>query len=168
MGLKARELKRYLIRDLEKRLVPIFIKEGFLHIPLSPEEARSEVKAAIPLGRLKRNRNGNLDVIEFQFDKYGSPKFVINIGVAPEGGVDSTWGQHFHRDEIDACNCPEAYRLYSSTFVSLWFQIGIFTPKTEPAAKKLVDQVIGLSSEVMTWFESKTVGKHMRRCGINA
>lgn len=168
MGLKSRELKRILIRDLEKRLAPTFIMEGFSCVPLSPADARSELKIAFPLGRLKRNRDGNLDLIDIQFDKYGSPRFVVNIGIAPEAGVVSTWGQHFHRDEIDAGNCPEAYRLYSSTFISRWFRLGFFTPKTEAAAKKLVDQVIGLSSEAMMWFDSKKVGKHMRRCGINA
>jgi hypothetical protein len=157
-----------LICEIKENLVRVFVDKGFACVPLSSKEVHSALKSAFPLGRLKRIRNEKIDIIEFQFDKYGRPKFVINFGVVPEDGVTLPWGAHIDRDEVDASACPEAFRLYNSTFIKRWFQLGFFAPKTGFAVRALVDTTIKLSQEILEWFDSKAVGKHMRKSGINA
>jgi len=121
------------------------------------------MKTAFPLGCLKRKRGTKLDVIEFQFDKYRRPRFVINFGVVPEGGVTLPWGVHLDQNVAGVSALSDAYRLYSSSFRQRWFQLAVFSPRNEKAISHLVDKVIVLSNEINDWYESGAVGKHMKK-----
>lgn len=160
-------LRAILEQDVGDRLTDVFFEKGFSLVSLPPEEAKSEIKVAFPLGRLKRMRDRNLDVVEFQFDKYGMPKFVINFGVVPPGGVTLPWGDHLDQNVADVSALSEAYRLYSSSFRSSWFELGFLSPKNEQAIQSLVDKAVMLSSEINDWFERKVVGRHMKKFGIS-
>ena len=107
------------------------------------------------MGRLKRRRGNGLDVIEFQLDKYGGPKFVINFGVVPEDGVTLPWGIHLDQNIADVSALFESYRLYSSSMRTRWFTLGLFSSKNEQSITRIVDNAIMLSSEINYWFESK-------------
>jgi hypothetical protein len=162
----GKNLRAILVQDVGNRLTDVFVNKGFSLVPLSPEEADSELNKAFPLGRLKRMRGNNLDVIEFQFDKYGRPKFVINCGVVPAVGVTLPWGNHLDQNVADVSALSEAYRLYSSSLRARWFELGLLSPKNEQAIKSLIDKAIMLTNEINNWFECKTVGKHMKRFGL--
>jgi hypothetical protein len=160
---RGKSLRSILIRDVQQRLTEVFLEKGFSPVPLPAEEANSEMKTAFPLGRLKRKRGNKLDVIEFQFDKYRRPRFVINFGVVPEEGITLPWGVHLDQDVAGVSALSDAYRLYSSSFRQRWFQLGLFSPRNEKAVSRLVDKAIVLSNETNDWFESGTVGKHMNK-----
>lgn len=83
----GKSLRSMLAREVQQRLTEVFLEKGFSPVPLRVEEANAEMKTAFPLGRLKRQRGSKLDVVEFQFDKYRRPRFVINFGVVPEEGI---------------------------------------------------------------------------------
>lgn len=169
MGKTSSEnLRAILVQNVGDHLTDIFVKKGFSVVLLPPDEAKSELKIAFPLGRLKRARGHNLDVIEFQFDKYRKPKFVINFGVVPPGGVTLPWGDHLDQNAADVSALPEAYRLYSSSLKARWFELGLFSSKNEQAITSLVDNAIMLCDEINTWFECQTVGKHMKKFGLSA
>ena len=157
----GKSLRSILVKDVSDRLADVFVKKGFSHVPLPPEEAKSELKIVFPLGRLKRMRGDNLDVIEFFFDKYRRPKFVIDCGVVPPGGVTFSWG-HLDQNVADVSALSEAYRLYSSSWRERWFKLGLLSPKNEQGITSLVDKAIILSDEINNWFDCKTVGKHMK------
>lgn len=160
-------LRKILLRDIENRLIKVFVDNGFVVFPLTPEEQKSpEIKKAFPLGRLKRTNDKILEIVEIQFDKHGKAKFVINFGVVPEAGVTLPW-THIEQNNADVSALSEAYRLYSQSLFPNWFELGILSEKTEENVKKLVDKAIALYPEIETWFSSKVVGKHMRKFGFN-
>ena len=161
-------LRGKLIETLRKRLLPVFLEIGFSCLPLPPEEANSvEMREAFPLGRLKRERNGKMDVVEIQFDKNNRPRFVINFGTVPEEGVTTPWGHFISRDEADPSGLPVAFRLYSSALRARWFEFGLFSAKNDEAIDKIADKSIKLSGEIKKWFEEDLVGTHMRNFGLD-
>lgn len=172
---RGKSLRSIMVREVQQRLTEVFLEKGFSPVPLRPEELNSEMKTAFPLGRLKRKRGNKLDVVEFQFDKYRRPRFVINFGIVPEEGITYPWGVNVEQDvarlvpdvhvEQDVATpvWPDDYRLYSSTFRMRWFKLGLLSAKNEKAISRLVDKAIALSGEINNWFESGTVGKHMRQ-----
>ena len=162
----AESLRNILLQEIKNRLLPIFTEKGFTLFPLSSEEASSELKKAFPLGRLKRARAEELDIIEIQFDKKGKPKFVINFGIVPEGGVTLPWGEYLHQDKADVSALSNAYRLYSSSGRKRWFKPSFFSNNSKDTLKKLVDKSIELSVEIEEWFNSKVIGKHMIKFGL--
>jgi len=161
-------LRTVLVNEVRIRLGDKFLACGFSFTSLQPSEQNRELKTAFPLGRLKRTRGDQLDLVEFQFDKHGKPRFVINFGIAPSQGVLLPWGVHLDQHALDVAALPEAYRLYSSTCFSRWFQSGFFWPKSERSMLRIVDQSVLFANEIFTWFENQTVGRHMRKFGWRA
>lgn len=155
--------RSFLIKEAEKCLVQAFIEKGFNVESHSTEKDKSFLKWILPLGTLRRERNGDMDVVEIQFDKYGSAKFVINFGTIPKEGVTTILGDHAECDVAGASDALESYRLYSSSWRPRWFGLGLFSPKNEKPIISLIDKAIILSGEINNWFEQGRVGKHMRR-----
>lgn len=168
MAKHFKNLRAWLIECVDARLSEVFTKHGFSFVPLPPDESNSDLNSIFPLGRLKRERNKALDIVEFQFDKYERLRFVINCGTVPENGVTLPWGVHLARDVADVSALADAYRLYSSPLRARWFRVGFFSPANEKSLARAVDKAAALSSEVIEWFESKSVGKHMRKFGLGA
>ncbi len=160
-------LRSILEEDVRTRLTNVFTKKGFLVVPLPPGESNSELKMAFPLGRFKKLRGDDLDIIEFQFDKHGRPSFVINCGTVPRNGVSLPWGGYLDRDEADVSSLLGAYRLFNSPLHSGWFAPTWLSTKSDQTVRRLVDKAIRLSGEVNHWFESGTVGKHMKPFGLS-
>lgn len=158
--------RRVMVKAAREHLVQDFLNRGFQQHPLPPQERKSALAVAFPLGRLKRPRNGDLEIVEIQFDKHRRPRFVINFGIVPEQGVDLPWGQHLSQQEADVSASPEAYRLYSSRFRQGLFGPSLFAARDNSSATKAVRQALGLLPEVQRWFETKSVGPHMGRFGL--
>ena len=162
---EGKKLRQFLVAEVRDQLVGFFAERGFSVVPLPDDENTSDLKAAFPLGRLVRPRDGGLDLVEFQFDKRGEPKFVVNFGVVPENGVTLPWGDHLDQDSADASALPDAYRLYSSSVRKRWFGPSLLSGSGEAAAERIVRFAAPLMSEVVGWFEARTVGRHMVECG---
>ena len=170
---KEKNLRSLMITDLESRLLPVFIDKGFWHVSLPPEEISRDTKRGFPLGRLKRKSGTELDIIEFQFEIHGEPQFVINFGTVPETGVTLPWGKHVIQNLVGANSLPISYRLHSSPvawilfgpyFGPNWFGPGFFSRKNKQAITRAVDKALLLSGEVINWFETKAIGKHVEIC----
>ena len=157
------KLRTVLRQELQNRFVKAFVEKGFASGPV-PTGGKSspDPRSIYPLGQLTRLRGNDLNIIDVQFDKYRTPKFVINFGIIPENGVYTTWGEHVERDIASAYDAPERCRLYNSTFGMRWFAIGFFSSKSRQSIERLVDKAVELSPEIDAWFSSKVVGKHMR------
>lgn len=168
----AKSLRTLLKEDMKRRFIPVFFDKGFSLVPLPPEE--KHFKLIHPFGYLKRKRDGNIDIVEIQFDKYMSPRFVINFGSVPKEGVTFPCGEHRDQEGAGLTELPENFRLYNSFLVknhgvlasSLgieWFGPGFFRRKNEGAVIKAVDRAIKLSEEMFDWFETGKIGKHIVR-----
>jgi hypothetical protein len=164
---RKKSLRSILLREVRDRLSKVFVEKGFSAAPLRPDELGTQLEQAFPLGRLRRRRGDELDIVELQFDAHGQPEFVINFGTAPKEGVTMSWG--FHMDQESACvsGLPDGYRLYSSSFRKRWFKLGLFSSKDERAIRRLVDKAVLLSEEIDDWFESRTVGRHVKFAGYS-
>ena len=161
--MSAKTLRSVLRSDLETRLSPVFVDEGFSAVPVPPDD--TWLKRHFPLGSLQRKRGNELDVIDFQFDKHGRPRFTINFGTVPEAGIALPWGDHVDRDAVSSSLGGYGCRLSSSPHYARWFKLGMLSPKNETASGDLVDQAVLLSTEVNQWFETGTIGKHVRHTG---
>lgn len=162
MRLSNRELRLKLIEEVRRSLIPVFRESGFDSTPLQPVETESELRHVFPLGRLKRFRKMDLEIVEVQFEKYDRPSFIINIGVIPAQGVILPWGAHVTQDDADTSCANPAYRLFSNSRRTKWFKIGLFSSKGSRSVEQTVDKAVQLSSEIETWFNSRFVGPHLR------
>src|SRR5260370_21347209 len=74
----------FLIHSLRERLLPAFMKLGFEVAPLVHRgPADSELVRSLSLGRLRRHREGRVDLVQIQFARYRRAAFRIATGVAP-------------------------------------------------------------------------------------
>jgi len=58
-------LRTVLVNEVRIRLGDKFLACGFSFTSLQPSEQNRELKTAFPLGRLKRTRGDQLDLVEF-------------------------------------------------------------------------------------------------------
>lgn len=160
--------RKILRRLLEKHFIPLLEAKGFERLPLPEKKRKSgELKWAFPLGRLRRIKGADHEVIEIQFDKHGGAKFTLNFGVVPAEGIDLPWG-HFEQDEVGVSGLPESCRLYSCRSLMRWFSPPWFSWRSdrETRISKAVDRAIKLLPEVEAWFETGKVGRHVKRTHI--
>ena len=159
--------REQLIKSLQARLVPEFVNLGFEVVPLFADERRSsEVRSSFPLGRLKRTRkDGTVELVEIQLEKYGQAKFRLNFGVVPVGGIDHPV-KHVPQTEAVVGYLPCSAELYSRPFFRKWFTA---RPSAkcdfDQAIEQLLDRVIGLVPEVVAWLSRGEVGPHVRQIG---
>jgi len=144
-------------------LVPYFEGLGFARVALGAE--KSGLRPAFPLGILKRRRGASLDVVEIQLDKYNRPRFTINFGTVPDGGVTLPWGEHIAQDEAGVSSLTVAFRLHDSTRRPRWFQMPFWLPKSPAQLRKLAQRARGIAPEIEAWFQHGTVSAHMRPFG---
>lgn len=152
--------------ELRQQLLRKFVERGFYVVPLSEDEQDTELEEIFPLGRLKRSREDVLEIVEVQFGKYKRPRFVLNFGAAPAGGIVLPWGHHIGQHDADPSGLDEAGRLFSSSIWPIWFGLGPLSRKDGEAIKSLVARATNLSCEIDEWFESKSFGRHTRKFGL--
>lgn len=159
--------RKILRRLLEERFIPLLEAKGFERLQLPEKDRQSgQMKWAFPLGRLRRIKGADHEVIEIQFDKYGGAKFRLAFGIVPPEGIDHPFG-HTAQDEASVASVSEAYTLYSWRAGMKWFSPPWYSHWSDREAwiAKVVDRAIKLLTEVETWFETRKVGPHMRRSG---
>src|SRR6266480_2430136 len=79
----------------------------------------------------RRIRGTSAHVFDIQWDKYGSPRFVINFGEAPSGGV-TFQGELVPAEKVEPSHCRLNGRLQRWRGGSLrtWFQLSKPWPET--------------------------------------
>ncbi|WP_343639632.1 hypothetical protein [Roseateles sp.] len=123
------------------------------------------MQTAFPLGRFQRQDGLNLQLVEIQLDKRGAPKFVINVGIAPPGGVTLPWG-HFEQSQLNVSSLSNAFRLYRNPRWQQWFGEGFFPLNRSGRLSSAVADATAAVQEIDDWFRHGTIGKHMRRFGL--
>ena len=107
---------------LKENLVPRIRKLGF--------------KGSFP--HFRRYRDGRNELLTFQFDKYGTGKFVIEIAVAPQGDFTTFWGKVIPAGRLTAHDLGTRLRLGTeSTQADNWFEFS-----SNPDV--VIDQILSL------------------------
>ena len=158
--------RSWLIDSLQKHLVPAFEERGFEVVPLAGEEAKSrELQSAFPFGYLKRASERGIDLVEIQLDKRGAAKFRLNIGVAPEGGINHAIAGHIKQEDIRVHYLGRAFEACSSPIFRRWFAVRrpwSGTPPTKKDYENLVADNLGLVREVEDVLSDGILGRHLR------
>ncbi len=73
----------------------------------------------------RRVRNEKKELVSFQFDKYGSGRFVVEVAVAPGGIFKTYWGKEIPQAKLTARDLIKRLRLGSSSeSEDFWFEFG--------------------------------------------
>lgn len=156
-----------LIDAVQRELMPILASEGFgERSEMERGKGRNrEFQMAFPVSRLVRQKGGQLELVEIQFDKHGAPRFIVNFGVVPEDGVTLPWG-HFAAAEVGVSSLPKACRLYSRPLLWSWFGLGLFPRDIQRRATNSARRATSLVPELLRWFETSEMGRHIRVFGM--
>jgi hypothetical protein len=110
-----------------------------------------------------RERGELRDLVEVQFDQYHRPKFVIEFGFCPSGGIVDSYGREVPAKNVRCYQLMTNGRLYKSLFLSIgkWFsvsliEIGIFG--NEEAANREINKAVRNFKQVDEWLRNGTVG----------
>lgn len=161
----ADKSRKWLADSLRKHLVSAFEELGFEVVPLTAEEAASgELRRAFPFGRLRRASSRGLDLVEVQLDKY-DPAFRLNIGVAPEGGIDHPISGHVDQQDIWVGYLDTYYEAYGWPLLQRWFRLSRWfgPPKTRVDYENLVADNLGLVREVEDVLREGKLDRHIRK-----
>lgn len=116
---------------LKEKLVPRIREKGF--------------KGSFP--HFRRHRDNRNELLTIQFDKYGTGRFVIELGVAPYGDFETYYGKVIAPGKLTAHDLGERMRLGAkSTGQGRWFEI-----KARP--QSTIEEILGLiDSEADEYF----------------
>jgi hypothetical protein len=166
----ANKERRWLIESLEALLLPELERRGFRKVPLTAEEARSEIRVGFPFGRLRREGPDRLEIVEIQLDKRRAPVFRINLGVAPPGGIEHPVTGHVAQEDIWTGYLGRCWQVYPAkwlpklTPLARWFSVR--RPReAEPTRadyEELVGRVVELLPLIERLFREGKPGAHMR------
>jgi len=139
--MKQKSKRATLIEFIREHVVPELLSLGFSQQDLQTRDEDSP--RYYPLKCFKRDRDGNLDLILFQFDKYGDPKFHIRLGVIPEGYelVFETYNEQYYQKDISIFEAPNYANLNSSKHSVKHFYVPIFLKPTPARLEKLALKV---------------------------
>lgn len=103
------------------------------------------------------------NLVQIQFDKRHRPKFILEFGKFPVGGIVDRYGRHVADDEARCYMLPERGRLYRSRalFFWVWFGVSAFAEKIfgrEAAIAAEIRRLMMGFSQVEQWFGSGAVG----------
>jgi hypothetical protein len=159
------KLKEMLILAVESRLLKILFEEGFSKRNNVKSPKSRELCVAFPLSSFVRKVGDIEELVEVQFDKHGRLMFTINFGLIPPEGLKLPWG-NFAPDEIDSvASLEESYRLMRNPRLQRWFGVPIFSFDKSRAILTSVNEATDTTPEMLKWFDSKVIGKHMQRIG---
>jgi hypothetical protein len=108
-----------------------------------------EIKRVFPLGGLRRIKGGiREELVDIQFNKYDSRKFVINFSVNPCGTADPADVLHQITRHLTASEVQIYYRVYASRFLSRWF-----SAHSESDYVKIRGSIVDTAHEIIKWFD---------------
>nr|WP_319490991.1 DUF4304 domain-containing protein [uncultured Desulfobacter sp.] len=90
---------------------------------LVPKLREIGFKGSFP--HFRRSRENRNELITFQFDKYGTGDFVIEIASAPLGDFSTYWGKIIPQNKLRANDLNERLRIGASSHnADSWFNLG--------------------------------------------
>jgi hypothetical protein len=118
--------------------------------------------------RWRRPAGDSVQLLELQWDKYGRPRFVINFGTCPVGGLEIR-GERFPIERVLVGWLSEYGRLQPKRghSPSKWFSqerpflARLLSPTKLRSAESVVRELLTLYPEVETYWASGAVGKHI-------
>ncbi len=90
----ASNLRLNMNNSLKKIVVPYLREHGF--------------KGTFP--HFRRKNEDNIDLITFQFNRYGG-SFVVELATCPREGVTMSWGEEVPPNKVTAHDVDDRYRL---------------------------------------------------------
>jgi hypothetical protein len=144
---------------LKKRFIPYAEQRGF-----SVDQSHQPISTTF-----RRRRGDIVHAFDIQWDKGGRPRFVVNCGMSslreiPEEQKESAL------QEVWPFAADKSGRLFRRRGLLLgsWFRLDVplhkrvflFRSSYDPDA--VVDELLELFPELETWWDSGTVGPHMR------
>jgi len=85
----------------------------------------------------RRPQEDRNELLTFQFDKYGSGRFVVELAVAPRGDFMTYWGKEIPESRLTAHDLKERLRLGAPEGGDHWFSM-------EQDAGRTADAIIEL------------------------
>jgi len=167
-ALKAKEQTELLIKSLRTHLLPVLTKQGFEVAPLAHRwPIDREFVLALPLGRLRRTREGEVDLVEIDFAKHRRPAFRINIGVASKAGLMTLTG-HWPADDLYVEWLNEFFIMYACPRWRIWFSLRFWSLRSpvQDDYDKLALRMAGLVPELELALREGKLGPHIRRVVI--
>lgn len=117
----------------------------------------------------RRTIGESLHVFDVQWDKYGRPRFVVNFGTCPAGGLHVS-GKDIPADQVLAGWAPQRGRLQPCAGASSanWFRqdkslvARLFFGVAPHPASEVVAQLTQLFPELEAYWSAGTIGKHLQ------
>jgi hypothetical protein len=161
MGAKEIDWLRESIRVI---LIPELETRGFRTVPLTQEEARSEIGAAFPFGRLSRTGPTGIETVEVQLDKHGRPAFRLNLGTVPPTGIHHAIAGFIPKENVWVTYLDRYHVLSERSLFRHWFSPSRSRAgaATEQDIEGLVRRVVGVLDEVDALFRDGKRGPHVR------
>jgi len=149
-------------REINRLFVPYVQDQGFI-----------VVKEDLPLAlRFWRIVEGEAHIFDIQWEKYGLPRFMVNLGRCPAAGLEIN-GQHFAPENILPGWTPEGGRLQPRPGFSSrsWFRQDkpflkalLSRQKLRPA-DELAVELVTLFVEAEMWWRSRVRLSHLHLRG---
>lgn len=164
MSISDRQRRKWLLESIESLLLPELERRGFQRVPLTPEEARGELRIAFPFGRLRREGPRGFELVEIQLDKYGSPVFRLNLGVVPFDGVEHKLVGRIPPEDVWLHYLGHTYEMYQVRWRRKWFSARRlpWSDVSKADYQDLVGRVVSLIPEIEALFRDGELGKHLR------
>src|SRR5262245_4955184 len=146
-------------REIKARFFPYATARGFsVDLQLQP---RSTI--------FRRRAGDRVEMFELQWDKYGSPRFVIHFGTCSIGGLDVN-GKAIPADQALPTWCDECGSLQPRRRVSTrsWFRqdstwlTGLIGRPARRNPSEVADELLALFPEIEQYWASGEVGPHLR------
>lgn len=167
-AIKAKECRDLLIESLRTHLLPVLTEQGFELAPLAHRgPIDREFVLTLPLGRMRRTRAGELDLVEIDFAKHRRPAFRINVGVAPKAGLMTLTG-HWPADDPYVKWLNEFFIMYACPRWRIWFSLRFWSLRSpvKDDYDELALRVAGLVPELELALREGKLGPHMRQVVI--
>ncbi|ASS92519.1 DUF4304 domain-containing protein [Peribacillus simplex] len=106
-----------------------------------PVLRKLEFKGSLP--HLRRKNENNIDLITFQFNRWGG-SFIVELATCPTEGVTMYWGEQIPPNKVTAHHIYKRLRLgaESEDEDGIWFDFE--NAKTEEEFEKVAMSVLGL------------------------
>lgn len=111
----------------------------------------------------RRTVGDHWQLVEIQFDNRHRPKFVLNFGKFPVGGIVDPYGTYVVDDKVRYFMLPERGRLYRGRvlFFWTWFGVSALAEKIfgrEAVIAAEIRRLMKAFPQVERWFDEGTVG----------
>lgn len=126
----------------------------YLKSVLVPKLRDLGFKGSFP--HFRRMQEDRIDLMTFQFNKWGTQKFVIELAVAPSGVFKTSWGEEIPSNKLTARDINNRLRLGAkSDQDDFWFQTD-----SNPETGELLEMILNLLTTQGENYFSSVLKEH--------